>query len=272
MHRVYKLVLITLLLPFNALPLAVLLDLAIPAMAVQHKPSGTQTATESQQNKKQSNLPAAPVTNNQATSYYEQPREDKAQGWHKFIAWPEGITAWLVVLTLGAIVWQAWETRKAAEVARDSVRLQEIVYYQWTESVNWKTSIISGEDPPKLTIEFDILNPTNVPLTLKGAYISFASQQPHTGFVIPGRFLPPKTPTHINGSIEIGDVRRSKFMDNSLGILVDGHITFESVLKKVVSQTWSGILTCGPDQTTFQYSGPMHRTETKDKEANKGNS
>jgi hypothetical protein len=35
--------------------------------------------------------------------------------WHKLIAWPEGITAWLLLLTLGAIAWQAWETRKAAQ-------------------------------------------------------------------------------------------------------------------------------------------------------------
>jgi hypothetical protein len=34
--------------------------------------------------------------------------------WYKLLAWPEGITAWLLILTLGAIVWQAWETRKAA--------------------------------------------------------------------------------------------------------------------------------------------------------------
>lgn len=35
--------------------------------------------------------------------------------WHVLVAWPEGITAWLLMLTLGAIIWQAWETRKAAK-------------------------------------------------------------------------------------------------------------------------------------------------------------
>jgi hypothetical protein len=28
--------------------------------------------------------------------------------WNVLIAWPEGITAWLLLLTLGAIVWQSW--------------------------------------------------------------------------------------------------------------------------------------------------------------------
>lgn len=37
--------------------------------------------------------------------------------WHKLVAWPEGITAWLLLITLGAIIWQAWETRKAARAA-----------------------------------------------------------------------------------------------------------------------------------------------------------
>jgi hypothetical protein len=42
------------------------------------------------------------------------------QWWHKLVAWPNGITAWLLMLTLGAIVWQAWETRKAAKAGADS--------------------------------------------------------------------------------------------------------------------------------------------------------
>jgi hypothetical protein len=41
--------------------------------------------------------------------------------WHIFFAWPEGITALLLMLTLGAITWQAWETRKAAKATRAAV-------------------------------------------------------------------------------------------------------------------------------------------------------
>jgi hypothetical protein len=42
--------------------------------------------------------------------------------WHVFFAWPEGITALLIMLTLAAIIWQAWETRKAAEAGLESAR------------------------------------------------------------------------------------------------------------------------------------------------------
>lgn len=55
-----------------------------------------------------------------------QPSQDTEQGhpnrqwWYVLLAWPEGITAWLLLLTLGAIVWQAWETRKAAQSTESS--------------------------------------------------------------------------------------------------------------------------------------------------------
>lgn len=94
--------------------LIVLFCLTVVAVPIQQKPSSKQDAQQSSRDAKQANVPAASITNNQATSYYEQPRESKPQGWHKFVAWPEGITTWAIMLTLGAIVWQAWETRKAA--------------------------------------------------------------------------------------------------------------------------------------------------------------
>jgi hypothetical protein len=107
--------------------LIVLFCLTVIAMPTQQKPPSKQDAQQSSRDAKQADVPAASITNNQATSYYEQPRESKPQGWHKLVAWPEGVTTWAIMLTLGAIVWQAWETRKAAnasklaaEAARDS--------------------------------------------------------------------------------------------------------------------------------------------------------
>lgn len=43
--------------------------------------------------------------------------EAKPPWWHEFLAWPEGVTAWLLMLTLGAIVWQSYATANAAEAA-----------------------------------------------------------------------------------------------------------------------------------------------------------
>lgn len=44
--------------------------------------------------------------------------------WHKLLAWPEGITVWVILFTLGAIGWQSYETRKAAEAARHGAKAQ----------------------------------------------------------------------------------------------------------------------------------------------------
>lgn len=37
--------------------------------------------------------------------------------WYILVAWPEGITAWAILFTLGAIIWQTVQTKKAAEAA-----------------------------------------------------------------------------------------------------------------------------------------------------------
>lgn len=48
--------------------------------------------------------------------------ESKFQWLYDLAAWPEGITAWLLALTLIAIAWQAWETSNAAIAAVESAR------------------------------------------------------------------------------------------------------------------------------------------------------
>jgi hypothetical protein len=42
---------------------------------------------------------------------------DKAPCWYILLAWPEGMTVWVVILTFAVIGWQADETRKAARAA-----------------------------------------------------------------------------------------------------------------------------------------------------------
>jgi len=68
--------------------------------------------------------------------------------WHKLIAWPEGITAWLLLLTLGAIVWQAWETRRTARAGQSAtdVALAQIRMEKATERarLNIKVQQLQG--------------------------------------------------------------------------------------------------------------------------------
>ncbi|MEO7030383.1 MAG: hypothetical protein ABI147_13380 [Acidobacteriaceae bacterium] len=49
--------------------------------------------------------------------------QQQSSVWDVLTTWPESITAWLLLLTLIAISWQAWETREAAIAASEGVRL-----------------------------------------------------------------------------------------------------------------------------------------------------
>lgn len=73
----------------------------------------------------ESSDPATTVGTLVCTAEHEQKAQtgqyDPMQ-WHVFIAWPEGITALLLMFTLCAIAWQGWETRKAAGAGRDAAK------------------------------------------------------------------------------------------------------------------------------------------------------
>jgi hypothetical protein len=81
--------------------------------------------------------------------------------WHEFFAWPEGITALLIMFTLGAIIWQAWETRKAAEAAGRNIEV-------FIASQQPQIVVIAHEDPtqdlasdtPRVQMELTNRGPT----------------------------------------------------------------------------------------------------------------
>ena len=52
----------------------------------------------------------------------------KPEGWHKYVAWPEGITAWAVILTLVAIAWQSFATARAAVATEKAVKTADLAY------------------------------------------------------------------------------------------------------------------------------------------------
>jgi hypothetical protein len=95
-----------------------ILAFAVPTMPGQQKPTGQQVA---------------PTTHNQVTSDYEEPRENKPQGWHKLITWPEGITAWALIATLIVFCIQAnlmrvhaKEFKQLAKAAADNAKAAKL--------------------------------------------------------------------------------------------------------------------------------------------------
>jgi hypothetical protein len=88
-------------------------------VTAQNQPSGAQN-----RQKAQPANPVPPLSVNCNCVTQTDESKDKPHGWYKLVTWPEGIATWAVILTLGAIVWQSWETKKAAQAARDGVELQ----------------------------------------------------------------------------------------------------------------------------------------------------
>jgi hypothetical protein len=132
----------------------------------------------------QSSEPSATVSSLVCQAEHSQKTENGEANppwWHVFFAWPEGITALLIMLTLGAIIWQSWETRKSAEAALYSVKLQKAQLRQWVDLDRWeghseRLSPIATRTTYWMT--FWITNPTKMPLTLKKVNITVPDGRP----------------------------------------------------------------------------------------------
>lgn len=118
--------------------------------------------------------PAAAPASLACKIYPGQDTEQGRAGLHwldALIAWPEGITAWLLLLTLGAIFWQAQATADSAAAAFKSVQLQEVQFKQWVEIALWENlthHIQPSATEATLTLNFEVGNATKFPLTLRG--------------------------------------------------------------------------------------------------------
>jgi hypothetical protein len=105
----------------------------------------------------------------------------KPQWWNVLLAWPEGITAWLLLLTLGGIVWQAQATADSVEAMKRSIVVQEAEFVQWIDIGEWKieydrgvyqltrseTKIFNHPGEMKVKLSFPLLNNTARPLFIK---------------------------------------------------------------------------------------------------------
>jgi hypothetical protein len=94
--------------------------LAPVTVAIQNQPSGAQERKGTQQAS-----PATPVSVNCNCTNQADDSKNKPQGWHKLVTWPEGIATWALILTLGAIVCQSIETRKAVKAANAQIRMMK---------------------------------------------------------------------------------------------------------------------------------------------------
>lgn len=148
-----------------------------------------QRPTRERQRETQQPPPAVTITTNESSAHYEQKDADKPQGWHKFVTWPEGIVTWAIILTLGAIVWQAVETRRSVKIAtktlvtsfRPKVIVRSIkldppatIFYErrkegiWSVSINLTNTGGTEAKVKKVDALFQIYSDTGMPLDTIG--------------------------------------------------------------------------------------------------------
>src|SRR5271166_4005978 len=99
-------------------------------VTAQNQPSGAQKGQDAQQSN-----PSAPISVDCNCATQTEGGKNNPQGWHKLVTWPEGIATWALMFTLGAIIWQSCETRRAAGAANKSIHLQEVALRQWVNIV-----------------------------------------------------------------------------------------------------------------------------------------
>jgi hypothetical protein len=100
----------------------------------------------------------------------------KSPCWYVLLAWPEGMTVWVVILTFAVIGWQADETRKSAEATvesakamRDSIRLQEKAM-ELTVNAERPYLVISVESPSPNKFVFIAKNEGRTPARIKSIW------------------------------------------------------------------------------------------------------
>jgi hypothetical protein len=88
---------------------ALIVAVIVVAGYYQNHDTGTQSYDVECVQPSQPTAAAASLTCRINPSQNAQQGKTGPQWWHVLLAWPEGITAWLLMLTLGAVVWQSWE-------------------------------------------------------------------------------------------------------------------------------------------------------------------
>jgi hypothetical protein len=175
---------------------------------------------------------------------------------------PEWALVIVGIITFFVIGWQSLETRKAASAGQDSIKLQETAYKQWLELRDW--NVVISEDEKWLNVTVYLINPTDFPVTLSLVKITLDIGQGVEAYLIcKGRSLPPKEPVKMTVSGALSDIAKPNYFEGRLGIIVEGSLKFMSILERPESQDFKGMLSCGPNKTTFNYIIPDANQENQ---------
>jgi hypothetical protein len=133
-------------------------------------------------------------------------------------------------------------TRIAAEATARSVTLQETALRQWVNIENWRSTVFIPEGGAlSLHVQFDVVNPTDLPLTLDYAFIILGDQGGKAGR---SNLIPPKKGHPVTTTVKITEEQARKWHQEELIFMVNGYIKFEDALEKERTQPFNGVIGC----------------------------
>lgn len=174
---------------------------------------------------------------------------------YELVAWPEGITAWLLLATLGGIFWQAKSTQQSVDAVRRSVEVQEAEFVQWVDmgdcAIEYDRAVyqlgrshVSGTPamqvcghpgPMKMRFSFPLLNNTTRPLFIKSVrtVLTIGPQKTIKTFLTEeGRLVPPKDEYRVVIDMTIDNDAVTQYIAYSLFIETAVHVQFSNALQK----------------------------------------
>ena len=161
----------------------------------------------------------------------------------------------------------AQATQKSAEAAEKSVKLQEAALRQWLDIENWKAIPWMREGGTlSLNVQFDVVNPTDLPLTLDSVLIMFGEQ----GNKIDRKnLIPPKKSKPVVTTVPITEEQLLKWEDlKELNFMIGGYVQFIDALEKTQVQPFSGMIACskkGGVRFIPPYGSGLYITDTENK-------
>jgi hypothetical protein len=148
------------------------------------------------------------------------------------------------------IGWQSWETRRAAEATKisaqateDSVRLQEVQLTQWVTFQEWKLprGLITQLELEEMQVSFEVLNPTNYPLTLVAVTLRIGTA---TQTSLAGHMLAPHVPYTIEFSLPFTVDDGRMYQTSNFIFSLRGTVEFNDIRAQRQKLPFGGLVHC----------------------------
>lgn len=237
---------------------ALITNALICALAVGVAGKPNKAAAEKQQTPNPQGQPTLTVHNEKTTTDCADHSDDNPPNWHATIKRPECWLVLIAALTGFVIYLQTREMAKATkamerstEASEKSIRLQEIQLQQWVDVTGWGSMM--SEDRKNLYVRFEIVNPTNFPLTITESSVVFELPGMRITYSLADHFhLSPNIPKPVEIEIRIFDEQVKRFLEERLIFSVHGTFLYTDMGRNTLTtQALNGKLRCGRAVTRF---------------------